>query len=392
MMMQRLILAIVWFACATLSLPTPAQAADSPTDLVLEVDKGPLTIYDKPSKQSGTVIQSLPFGGRFKWSGAMQQAEDLNWMAVSAPGVTGWAAPENEAVFPIDPTKITLNMDRSAVFKVVTTDLNLWQAPDFQGGLVAAAPIGAQLTVTDGPVRGDLYTWWQAKTADGKIGWFADNASTLEVIQPLKVYAYNVCDNFDLKDFGVAGWDSIRQDLPTLIPSNEKIQCLASTNFKGDNSPVVVIWTHIEASQGPHDTLRIFDNAGGLWTKIHEQSTEDYQRLERISLHDFEGQGKPSLLWMARMDGTGGVLTVNVLHYTPTTGVQRVLDAGGYKGGVQVGKTSVVVIEADYKEGEPNCCPSGLHRMGYVWQGSQFVQAVDDKFPQPYFFQGLKGN
>src|SRR5258706_16219206 len=110
MIMRRLILAIVWFACATLSLPTSARAADSPTDLVLEIDKGPLTVYDKPSQKTGTVIQSLPFGGRFKWSGAMQQADGLNWMAISAPGGTGWPAPESEAVFPIDPTRTTLNM------------------------------------------------------------------------------------------------------------------------------------------------------------------------------------------------------------------------------------------------------------------------------------------
>src|SRR4051812_13848278 len=103
MIIRRLILAFVWFACATLSLPTPTQAAASPTDMVLEVDKGPLTIYDKPGQKTGTVIQSLPFGGRFKWSGATQQSEGLNWMAVSALGVTGWAAPESEAVFPIDP-------------------------------------------------------------------------------------------------------------------------------------------------------------------------------------------------------------------------------------------------------------------------------------------------
>src|SRR5260221_386214 len=108
-------------------------------------------------------------------------------------------------------------MDLSATFKPTRASLDLHAGPSSSSALVMQIPVNTSLTVSDGPVIADMYTWWQAKTADGVTGWFADSIFTgLEVTTPLQVYGYNVCDGFNIRTFGVIGWDSIASAIPKL--------------------------------------------------------------------------------------------------------------------------------------------------------------------------------
>jgi hypothetical protein len=288
-----------------LAVSAPVSAVGSPTDMILEVIKGPVSLRDRPS-QSGATVQTLGAGARMAWGGVYRQAEGRNWMQVVTTAGTGWASPDNEVLRLADPTHITPLMDRSAVFEPSLSALNLYQSPALASTVVVQVPAKSQLTVTDGPALAELYTWWQVKTADGHTGWLPDSfASALRVTSPLRVYGYAACDSFNLKTFGVPGWDSIIDSLSYLIPAGEQLVCLASTNLKGDNTPTVVILSRTADPKDPHDTLRIFSNQVGNWFKLYEQTTNPFARTERVSLHDLTGDGKPSLLWAVRADGTG---------------------------------------------------------------------------------------
>jgi len=364
------------------------NAAAQPTDLVLEVIEKTAVLKASPSL-IGPAIQTLGPGSRMTWNGTSQKADGRTWIQVDVASGTFWTSPDNQTLTHVDPTRITPAMDRSAVFQAVSTPLDLYQSPSLTSQVTAQIPLNTQLTVVDGPAFADLYTWWQAKAADGRTGWIRETTvAGLQVLTPLTVYGYNVCDNFNLKAFGVPGWDSIVNALGTFIPANEKAVCIGSTNLKGTNSPIVVFLTHTATPSEPHDTLRLFENQGDRWIKVHEQQTDNFSRVERLSLHDLTGEGKPSLVVTIRTEGTGGILAISVLRYLPNGGIQRILEAGAYKGQIQVGTNTINVIEADYKEGEPNCCPSGIHRMSYVWQNNKFVKVIDDKLPIPYALQG----
>jgi len=388
--MRRKLILIITFAILILTTTLPLQAAGAPTDVVLEVINGQLTIYDRPTPV-GTVVASLPVGARVSWSGQSQQAQGRKWIQVNTGSVTGWTAPDNEALIIADPSRVTYQMDRSVTFQNPQNNLVLYRSPDFNSGAVGSAPINSQLTVTDGPAFTEFYTWWQVKTATGAQGWIADTAKGLQVITPLKVYGYNVCDGFNLKAFGVAGWDSIVSVLPTLIAPQERVICLASTNLKGDKTPIVVVLTRIQGTQPSEtqDTLRIFEQRGA-WTAIYQQTAEKFSITDQLSLQNVIGGSKPALMWTVRMDGTGQYLNVRLFQYDPTAGIQPVLSVDSlYKGFAQIHQGGVNLIQADYRDDEPNCCHVGLLRSSYSWQAYRFVKVIDDRIANPYFLQGI---
>ena len=191
-------------------------------------------------------------------------------------------------------------------------------------GKVATLPAKTPFTVTDGPVNNGLYTGWQIKIAANSLIWIADIPGTLKVTAPLKVYDYQVCDGFDLKTFGVTGWDSIVKQFPTLIAGGEKVQCLASTNFKNDNTPVVMVLAHAEGDTDRHDTLYLFAQEQSKWMPLYKETAEAYARTQRIAMYHIASKN-PIVLWAIRNDGTGQYLRVEALQYT-AAGVQAVLN------------------------------------------------------------------
>lgn len=369
--------------------PSLAQGiAPRPTDIVLQVIQNSATLQDKPGK-AGTTVRTLTVGGRMVWDGTIQSVEGRNWIQVTTQDGIFWTSPDNEVLITADPSRVSFQMDRSVTFHSLTQPLVIYDAPNTSSKTAATIPTKVDLTVTDGPNLTNLYSWWKVKTADGKEGWLPDTFfGELEVVKPLRVYGYEVCEGFNLKQFGALGWDSIVDAIGSLIPNGERITCLGSTNLKGDGSPIVVILSRVEQGAEPHDTLRVFESFNKDWQQIYKQDTESYAKTDRISLHDLTGEGIPTLMWNVRSDGTGGILQINVLRYIPEATIQSILQTSAYKGSVMVGDKSLVVFEASYKENEPNCCPSGMHRMGYEWQTSKFVKTVDDTFPLPYYLQG----
>jgi hypothetical protein len=385
MHLRRLVLAIL---IAILALPALGSArAQGPTDIVIEifVEPGVMVPVRANPALAGAEIASFGNGIRLTWNGQVVLADGRNWMAVSAPGVTGWMSPDNDQVYPADPTKITNGADRTVVISPFSNSMTLFAAPGRNSQVVAQLPIGTPLRISDAPMVTDLYTWWPVTQENGTRGWVVDTGHELVVQGGLSVYGIPVCSNFNLKDFGAVGWDSVREVFPTTIRSNEQIVCLASTNMRGDDLPVVVVLTHTEAGNGPFDTLRLYEQQGDTWTIVYTEATEAFSGTERLSLHDF-GTGVPMLMWNTRNQGTGSVLNVDILRYLEGV-ASPALTATVYKGLIQVNPTGLILFEADYLPDEPNCCPSGMRRMAYNYQDGAFVQLVNDVLPHPGAFQ-----
>lgn len=367
--------------------------AAAPTDIVLEVySNTQLSLYTQPSRNA-PILRPIGKGNRLTWNGAYQNAEGRNWMFVEIAGQAGWISPDNDAVGIADPTRITPGIDRAAVITPATNPMSLYQAPGRGSPKLGTLPVGTQLRVYDGPVVTDLYTWWPVQVlSTGQQGWVVDTASELQVLTPLTVYGIQVCDNFDLKTHGVPGWEAVRQVFPTYIPRNENIVCLASTNMRGSNTPVVVVLTRGANPANPFanvDTLRIFEPSGGSWLQTYTASGGEFNRTERLSLHDFPGS-LPILVWAVRVDGTGGILNVAALRYGMSGITPALLLNGIYKGSVQINAGILSTVEAVPLPNEPNCCLSTARRIAYQYDAGRelFIPISDISFLTPLFAQG----
>jgi len=374
--------------------PSFVRAANPITDLVIGVySDTPVKLYDRPTL-AGIVVQNAPYGARMTWNGATQQADNRNWIQLNYLGVTGWASPDNNTVYLVDPNRVTPGINPAAVVQPMQRPITLYQSPSLRSPVIGQLPVGAQLTVTDGPVIADFYNWWQVKVSGPNTqGWLPDaGGDNLQTVQPLKVYGIDVCDNFKIKIFGATGWDSIIKEMPQLIPSSEKIICLASSNLRGDGTPYVTVLSRKQGNLETErqDFARIFEKRGDFWAKVYEASTNTWQWTVDLGLYDLTGEGKPSLLWTVMNDGTGHILTVRALRYHRVAGIQQILFMEGLDhGAVEIAGTGgIVLTQADYKANEPNCCPSGVERWAFAWQNNEFVQVINDKLPSPGLLQG----
>ncbi len=377
-----------------------ARAALTPQQIVLEnIGDKPIQAYAQPSK-SAPVVQTLTTGQRMTWTGDVQKAEGRNWLPVDfGERFSGWVSPDNEALLSVDPYLTTTGMDLGSIFKAGPHGLALHATYLVKSQITGQAAAGTQFKVVDGPVTPDgTYSWWQVTPVGGSgSAWIADDGYTggFEVVQPLQVYDHDVCSGFYLRMYGVVGWDSLMQALPTFIPAKEKIVCLASTNFKGDGSPVVVVLSRVEGSAADpqrQDTLRLFAQQSGGWNKIYEQTSDPFAITARLWLHDFAADGKikPQILWTVMADGTGHVLTVRVLNYDTVAGVQPVLSVSDlYQGSTELALHSIALTMPDYKSDEPNCCHAEIIRTTYNWQNGHFEKGADTKITNPYYVQGF---
>ncbi|HLY24887.1 MAG TPA: hypothetical protein VKQ72_01015 [Aggregatilineales bacterium] len=378
----------------------PVHAALTSQQIVLEnIASKPIQAYAQPSMKSA-VVQTFTIGQRMTWTGDVQQAEGRNWMPVDfGQRNSGWVSPDNESLIIVDPYNTSPGMDIGSVFKVGANGLAVHADALIQSQVTSQAAAGTQFKVLDGPQTPQgMYSWWQVSSVgSSSTGWIADDGYTsgLEIVQPLQVYGTDVCSGFYLRTFGVAGWDSFMKVLPSFIPAGDKVVCLASSNFKGDGSPVVTVLSRVEGTTADpkrHDTVRLFAQQSGNWSKIYEQTTDDFAITVRLWLHDFadDGKNKPMLLWTVMQDGTGHVLAVRLLNYDPVAGVQSVLSVNDlYQGNTELALNSIALSTPDYPSDEPNCCHAQIIRTTYNWQNGHFEKGDDVKIITPYYIQGF---
>jgi hypothetical protein len=379
------------FVCLALMLCLSPYlaAAHAGIEMVLQVYNGDVALYERTSFSS-PALAVMKSGDRFIWRSDRVDAEGRQWFFVEFGRFFGWISPNDGVIDFADPTNITPLMDRSVTFTVMEGGRTLHSSAGRLNPVVAVLPIGATLTVLDAPVVTDLYTWWKVRVQpSGLQGWIADMVPNFLVTESLRVYGYQVCDNFDLKTFGMVGWDSIVRVLPRLLDPGEQVICLASTKMDGGVSPIVVVLARNEATS--RDSLRTFALRGGTWTPIFARYTEPFARTERLSMHDLTGDPYPTLLWNVRLDGTGSVLQNNLLRFNPATGLVESQSLGEfYKGFMHINGRQLTFFQANYLEGEPNCCPSGVERYVFEWNGATFMPLYYDVLPSPYLIQSAR--
>lgn len=379
------------FACLILALCLSPHLATAQTgiEMILQAYNGDVALYERASFSS-PVLAVIKAGDRFIWRADRMDAEGRQWFFVQFDRFFGWISPDDGVIDFADPTKITPLMDRSVTFTITANQRTLHSAAGRFNPVVAVLPVGTTLTVLDAPVVVDLYTWWKVRVQpSGLQGWIADTVPNFLVTESLRVYGYQVCDNFDLKTFGMTGWDSIVRVLPRLLDPNEQVICLASTKMDGGVSPIVVVLARSEARA--QDSLRTFALRSGTWTPIFASYAPPFARTERLSLHNLTDDPYPTLLWNVRLDGTGSVLQNNLLRFNPATGLVESQSMGEfYKGFMQINGQQLTLFQANYLDGEPNCCPSGVERYVFAWNGTTFAPVLYEVLPIPYLIQSSR--
>ncbi|PJF37121.1 MAG: hypothetical protein CUN49_01920 [Candidatus Thermofonsia Clade 1 bacterium] len=371
---------------AALCFPLHLTSAQAGIEMVLQAYNGDVALYERASSSSA-ILAVIRKGDRFIWRADRIDAEGRQWFFVQFDKFFGWISPDDGVIDFADPSAISPLMDRSAVAIIEDSPRNLYAAPGRFNPVIASLPVGTAIKVIDAPVTIDLYTWWKVRVnSSGMEGWIADSVPIFRVTEPLRVYGYQVCDNFNLAVFGMTGWDSIVSVLPSLLDVGETVVCLASTKMDGGLSPIVVVLARNEARA--QDSLRAFALRSGRWTPIFARYADAFARTDRLSLHNLSDDAFPTLIWNVRLDGTGSVLQNNLLRFNPATGLVESQSMGEfYKGFMQLNGRQMTFFQANYLPDEPNCCPSGVERYVFEWNGVTFAPVLYDVLPIPYAIQ-----
>jgi hypothetical protein len=370
-----------------------AQYQPKFTDVVLEVASNGVNVFQ--SAGAVKVQRVLGQGERVLWDGTSTQINGRTWIPIYLVDalVLGWATPDNDALYQVDTFRLSPNMEigASGVLaqpRTVYDSVSLTSQSIGPNGAPLVAPAGASFRVIQGPVYEKLYVWWRVQLAGGQTGWIIDSPVSLQVTQPLTVYGVPVCDNFNISKYGVAGWDSALPVIRSVLKPNETIGCLASSNLRGDGTPVVSVLIRSTDPNQVQESLRVFGQVAGQWAQLFALSATPFARTERLGVYDLTGDGLPVLVWLVRNDGTGQYLSLQAFKYGANGTFNAIFKVSElYKGNVQIGVGNIVLFQPVLRQNEANCCPSGYNRIGYQWANNQFVKVLDDFPPPPYHLQ-----
>lgn len=191
---------------AALCFPLHLTSAQAGVEMVLQAYNGDVALYERASSSSA-ILAVIRKGDRFIWRADRIDAEGRQWFFVQFDKFFGWISPDDGVIDFADPSAISPLMDRSAVAIIEDSPRSLYAAPGRFNSVIASLPVGTAIKVIDAPVTIDLYTWWKVRVnSSGIEGWIADSVPIFRVTEPLRVYGYQVCDNFNLAVFGMTGW------------------------------------------------------------------------------------------------------------------------------------------------------------------------------------------
>ncbi len=385
---------LIGLVCVVAALCFSPHLSNAQVDaiMVLEAYSGDVALYESPSFGSA-VLQIIPQYSRFIWRGERTDAEGRQWFYVKTFVAVGWITPDDGVLTFADPTEISRYMDVGAFATLNTPPNNLQGAP---GGTdtSSAVIVSSNVEVTDGPVVTNFHTWWRVRGMLSRFpyeGWLADSSFNFSVTAVRNLYGYPICSNFNLRTYGApeGEWESILAELPRFLDPAEGILCVAGVRIDGLFNPYVVVLTQNSAAQ--QDTLRIFRPVKGMWTLLFAQTSDPFTRTARLSLHDLSGDPYPTLVWNILYDGTGSVLRANMLRYNPAIdGIEQQVLGDFYKGFMQIEGRLITFFQANYLPDEPNCCPSGVERTVFAWNGATFGAVLYDVLPIPYAIQSAR--
>jgi hypothetical protein len=153
-----------------------------------ELDAGPFTISGTGAP--GSTIEVLDGATVI---GTATVAADGTWSFQVAPGAgstsygvrpAGAATTPNQVRVTVRPAQAACTALAVACDAWVTRArglrLRLRDAVGLQGQVLAMLPPGTRVTLLDGPQPADGFTWWRARTPDGREGWVAGEELRLQ--------------------------------------------------------------------------------------------------------------------------------------------------------------------------------------------------------------------
>lgn len=136
------------------------------------------------------VYNSSPVDGgnlQFLWIQNTQTAMQSGygaWVEL-APSGMGMAQATPTLSPPIQADPIALRVGGQAqIFTTEGDALNMRSAPGTQFERVSQLPSGSMVTLLEGPVDADGFTWWRVRTVDGIEGWTVESADNVQTLQP----------------------------------------------------------------------------------------------------------------------------------------------------------------------------------------------------------------
>ncbi len=147
--------------------------------ILLGTDGQPLTADDDGGVDLDAVLVNyeLPQSGEYTLvvTHAGGGADGTAALSVNIDGV-------GEEIFTI----YTLAIGKGArVFTTQGDTLNLRRGPGLNFEILARLSSGTTVTLLEGPRKGDGYSWWFIRTADGQEGWSVERADNEQTLQPM---------------------------------------------------------------------------------------------------------------------------------------------------------------------------------------------------------------
>lgn len=173
----------------------------TPTPLVLAIGgrarvvlpEGRLNVRTDPGTAADLVGRLAP-GAEVTIVDGPARRNDLVWWKVDdGAGLVGWVAEGDGTTrwlepLPVEPTPTPVALGPGVRARVQTEGearLSLREEPGTGSALITRLKAGTEVTVLEGPVQKDGYTWWKVETAEGQIGWVAEGDETMRWLVPL---------------------------------------------------------------------------------------------------------------------------------------------------------------------------------------------------------------
>ncbi len=194
--------------------PTPTQGIAScpgmlpsrirPGDVAVVSDEDPRPINVRRSPGlSGTRIGQYVVGTRFTVLEGPTCRDGHPWFRVQSQGggLAGWIAESGEGVYYVTPLvggrpasqhcpgvmPSRLHVGMAAVVDTPTgLPLRLHDDPGSATPVTALIPDGTRVTILAGMLCLDGYSWWQYRTADGRVGWSSEADDDSYFLAPLR--------------------------------------------------------------------------------------------------------------------------------------------------------------------------------------------------------------
>ncbi len=163
----------------------------------------PLNVRTAPAL-SGDIVTAVVQGTVVTILDGPVSADGYDWWQVRLPNTaTGWAvgaAEDGPTLRSVQYGNVGIG-GRYTVYGAGSRGLNLRAAPGTGGQLLTTLVQGRDVTIMDGPVQADGFTWWYVVTTySNEAGWVAGEVDGVETLIPVITESYGVPQAYQFSD------------------------------------------------------------------------------------------------------------------------------------------------------------------------------------------------